>query len=115
MDYLEKLTKLRTEAGLSIGKLTTLAGLSENTIYNWYRKGKNVRPTVYALKAVCDVLGVSLSCFFAIDDKEYLSAQEERLLTAFSKVDERYRDHILIVVEGLADNAKEKNSTSQAD
>ena len=115
MDYLEKLTKLRTEAGLSIGKLTTLAGLSENTIYNWYKKGKKVQPTVYALKAVCDVLAVSLSCFFAIDDKEYLSAQEERLLTAFSKVDEKYRDHILIVLEGLATSTGEENSTAQAD
>ena len=114
MDYLDKLTKLRADADLSIGKLTELAGLSPNTIYNWYKEGRKVQPTVYALKAVCDVLGISLSSFFAIDNKEYLSAQEEQLLTAFSKVDEKYREHILIILEGLAAD-KGEEPTLQAD
>ena len=62
-NILEKLDKLRKEKGFSIFKLTELAGLSENTVYNWYNKGS--RPTIEALKAVCDVLNISLSCFFA--------------------------------------------------
>ena len=46
-DILKKLDKLRKEKGLSIFKLTELAGLSENTIYNWYNKGS--KPTIEAL------------------------------------------------------------------
>ena len=115
MDYLEKLTKLRTDAGLSIGKLTTLAGLSENTIYNWYKKGKKVQPTVYALKAVCDVLEVSLSCFFATNEKEYLSAQEERALTLFSNLDEKQRELCLELMACFATTANNQTPATKAD
>ena len=80
-DILKKLDKLRKEKGLSIFKLTELAGLSENTIYNWYNKGS--KPTIEALKAVCDVLNVSLSYFFSETISESISAQEEELLTLF--------------------------------
>ena len=80
-DILKKLDKLRKEKGLSIFKLTELAGLSENTIYNWYNKGS--QPSLEALKAVCDVLNVSLSYFFAETINESISAQEEELLTLF--------------------------------
>ena len=80
-DILNKLDKLRKEKGISIFKLTELAGLSENTIYNWYNKGS--KPTIEALKAVCDALNVSLSCFFAETLNESISAQEEELLTLF--------------------------------
>lgn len=80
-DILKKLDKLRKEKGISIFKLTELAGLSENTIYNWYNKGS--KPTIEALKAVCDVFNVSLSYFFAETINESISAQEDELLTLF--------------------------------
>lgn len=102
MDYLEKLTELRKKQGLSIGKLTVMAGLSENTIYNWYKKERNVQPTVYTLKAVCDVLGISLSCLFAESEKEYLSAQEEKVLALFSKLDEKQRELCLEIMQSFA-------------
>lgn len=80
-DILQKLDKLRKEKGFSIFKLTEFAGLSENTIYNWYNKGS--KPTIEALKAVCDVLNVSLSYFFAENINETISAKEEELLALF--------------------------------
>ena len=83
-NILQKLDKLRREKGISIFKLTELAGLSENTIYNWYNKGS--QPTIEALKAVCDVLNISLSCFFAENINESISAQEEDLLALFRKL-----------------------------
>ena len=83
-NVLQKLDKLRKEKDFSIFKLTELAGLSENTIYNWYNKGS--QPTIEALKAVCDVLNISLSCFFAENINESISAQEEDLLALFRKL-----------------------------
>ena len=80
-NILQKLDKLRKEKDFSIFKLTELAGLSENTIYNWYNKGS--QPTIEALKAVCDALDVSLSCFFAENINESISAQEEEFLALF--------------------------------
>ena len=84
-NILQKLDKLRKEKGISIFKLTELAGLSENTIYNWYNKGS--QPSLEALQAVCDVLNISLSCFFAENINESISAQEEELLTLFRSLD----------------------------
>lgn len=55
-DVLKKIDKLRREKNLSVFKLTALSDLSENTIYNWYRKGSS--PTLYALRSVCNVLNV---------------------------------------------------------
>ena len=80
-NILQKLDKLRKEKGISIFKLTELAGLSENTIYNWYNKGS--QPSLEALQAVCDVLNISLSCFFAENINESISAQEEEILGLF--------------------------------
>lgn len=83
-DLLQKLDKLRIEKELSIFKLTELAGLSENTIYNWYNKGST--PTLEALKAVCDILDVSLSSFFAANIDECISTQEKELLALFREL-----------------------------
>ena len=80
-NILQKLDKLRKEKGISIFKLTELAGLSENTIYNWYNKGS--QPSLEALQAVCDVLNISLSCFFAENINESITAQEEEILGLF--------------------------------
>lgn len=114
MDYLEKLTKLRQAKGLSIGKLTALAGLSENTIYNWYKKDKNVQPTIYALKAICDVLGVSLSQFFAEDEKDCLLAREEKALSLFSRLDEKQKGLSLELMEYFV-TANNSATASKAD
>ena len=95
-DILEKLDKLRKEKGLSVFKLTELTGLSENTIYNWYNKGS--KPTIEALRAVCDVLNISLSCFFAENLNESISAQEEELLTLFRKLSPEQKELCLRVL-----------------
>ena len=87
---LEKLDHLRKEKGLSVFKLTEQAGLSENTVYNWYKKKS--QPTIYALKAVCDVLGVSLSYFFAENTLENITAQEEALLRDFRSLNDEQKD-----------------------
>ena len=93
---LKKLDELRKEKKLSIFKLTELSGLSENTIYNWYNKGR--KPTIDALKAVCDVLNVSLSCFFAENMMESISAQEEELLKLFRSLEPSQKKLILAVM-----------------
>ena len=97
-NILNKLDKLRKEKGFSIFKLTELAGLSENTIYNWYNKGS--KPTIEALKAVCDVLNVSLSYFFSETINESISAQEDELLTLFRALTPAQKElYIQLLVE----------------
>ena len=97
-EILQKLDNLRKERGVSIFKLTELSGLSENTIYNWYNKGS--KPTIEALKAVCDVLNISLSCFFAENISESISAQEEDLLALFRNLTSNQKElYIQLLME----------------
>ena len=81
---LEKIDSLRREKGLSVYKLTIQAELSENTIYNWYKK--NYCPTLDALEAVCRVLDISLFSLFATNESEALTSQEEQLISIFRKL-----------------------------
>ena len=103
-DVLTKIDKLRKEKNLSVFKLTALSSLSENTIYNWYRKGSE--PTLYALRSVCDVLNVSMSGLFAENTPEHLSAQEEALLLSFESLNDYQRELCLNLVKELAKNGK---------
>ena len=93
---LQKLDKLRNEKKLSIFKLTELSGLSENTIYNWYNKGS--KPSLEALEAVCNVLNVSLSYFFAENIQESISVQEEKLLQSFRAITPEQKELILQIL-----------------
>ena len=103
-DVLKKIDKLRREKNLSVFKLTALSDLSENTIYNWYRKGSS--PTLYALRSVCNVLNVSMSGVFAENKQEHLSAQEETLLLSFEELDDYQKELCLNLVKELAKKGK---------
>ena len=48
-ELIERLKVYIKDSGLTIYKLTILADLSENTIYNWFNKG--VEPSITALEA----------------------------------------------------------------
>ena len=96
---LEKIDFLCCEKSLSKFKLTELAGLSENTIYNWYNKG--AMPSLFALQSVCNVLEVSLLELFTLNDIEQLSVQETGLVKAFRLLNDNQRILILSLVNEL--------------
>ena len=97
--YLAKLKALINEKHLTIFKVTELAELSENTIYNWYNKG--AEPTVHALQAVCSVLDVPISLLFAENEVEQLSIQENNLIKKFRKLSESKRNVVVNLVNEL--------------
>lgn len=88
-----KIENQRKKKGLSIFKLTELSELSENTIYSWYNRG--AEPSILALSAVCNILNISMSELFSITENEFLSAQEEELISQFRKLSENKRKLIL--------------------
>ncbi len=104
-ELLNKIEKARNEQGLSIYKLTELSGLSENTIYNWYKK--NSKPTIYALQAVCGVLNVSLADFFSKQESTGISDQEQRLLIGFRNLNSSQKNLCLQLVKELNKTKKE--------
>ncbi len=99
---LARLKVLMKEQHLSIYKLTELADLSENTIYNWYNKG--AEPSVHALQAVCSILGISISQLFAENESEYLSIQENEMLKRFKQLSESKRKVVLNLINELSES-----------
>lgn len=98
---LARLKVLMNEKHLSIFKLTELAELSENTIYNWYNKG--AEPSVHALQAVCSILGISISQLFAENELEYLSIQENKMLNEFRQLSESKRKVVINLINELSE------------
>ncbi|MFC4446382.1 helix-turn-helix domain-containing protein [Castellaniella ginsengisoli] len=75
----EKLRGLRTEKGLTLEKLASLAGLSKS--YLWELENReSQRPSAEKLTALADQLGVSTSYFIEDDVR---SPQEQHLDEAF--------------------------------
>ncbi len=99
---LAKLKILMKKKNLSIFKVTELADLSENTIYNWYNKG--AEPSVHALMSVCRVLGISISQLFAETESEYLSIQENEMLKNFRQLSDGKREVVINLIEELNKN-----------
>lgn len=96
---LDKIAEERKKKGLSVYKLTELANLSANTIYNWYNKGAS--PTIAALSNVCNVLDLSLPILLSSTEKEYLSAQEETLIEEYRKLTDKQRQLIVDLIKEL--------------
>ena len=83
MNVGERITELRTAKGLTTNKLANLAGVSQSHLREIELGKRN--PTVETLSFFCDALGVSLSDFFASDEKNGINPL---LLTAVKKLSE---------------------------
>lgn len=94
-----KIKDLIKAKGLTIYKLTELAGLSENTIYNWYNKGSE--PTLRALDAICPFLGVSLAYLVSTNDNYTNTFQEMELIKYFRNLSENKREALLGLVKEM--------------
>lgn len=81
MNIGERIIELRNAKGLTTNKLANLAGVSQSHLREIELGKRN--PTVETLSYFCDVLGVSLSDFFAETGANEISPL---LLTAVKKL-----------------------------
>ena len=73
MNVAEKITKLRTEKGISVNKLANMSGLSQGFVRQIELGEK--KPTVESLSLICEALNITLTDFFKkepLDNKDYL-------------------------------------------
>jgi transcriptional regulator with XRE-family HTH domain len=89
---LQRLDEIRKDRRISVYKLTEMADLSANTIYNWYRK--DVKPTIEALEKVCRVLEVDISALLTKEEKcdEEYTTREVRLIENFRRLNDSEQD-----------------------
>ena len=67
MEILEKIDKLRRERGWSVNNLAMEAMLTQSTVNNLFSRG--TEPKISTLRAICNAFGMSLSEFFADDER----------------------------------------------
>lgn len=96
---LSRIKELMKAKGLSIFKLTELAGLSENTIYNWYNKGSE--PSIHALKAICPFLDVSLAFLLSENENDIKTYQEIDLVKYFRNLSEDKKEALLNLIKTM--------------
>ena len=67
MDILKRIDELRKERGWSVNYLAMEAMLTQSTVNNLYTR--QTLPTIPTLRAICGAFGITLSEFFAEEEK----------------------------------------------
>ncbi|QIE78164.1 helix-turn-helix domain-containing protein [Weissella confusa] len=75
MTIFERTKELAKKRGLSLQETAKLAGIGINSIYSW----KNKKPSVDRIKAVADVLGVSVDYLLGNTDEMHSSKKDENV------------------------------------
>ncbi|WP_373383447.1 hypothetical protein ABZM74_000997 [Weissella confusa] len=73
MTTFERIKEISKQRGLNLKKTATEAGLSENAIYKW----KIQTPQSNALRAVADVLGVSVDYLLGKTDEMHSNKKDD--------------------------------------
>ncbi|APS42211.1 Phage transcriptional regulator, Cro/CI family [Weissella jogaejeotgali] len=73
MTLFERIKKAAKERGISLTALSVKSGLGEKTIYKWKEK----EPSANRIKAVADVLGVSVDYLLGNTDDMHANKKDE--------------------------------------
>lgn len=88
------------ERGWTEYKLSKMAGLSETTVTNIFKR--NNAPTIPTLEAICAAFEITLGQFFAEgNDPVVLTEQQRLLLTQWSTLNDRQKRVILELIESI--------------
>ncbi|MBE7085037.1 MAG: helix-turn-helix transcriptional regulator [Clostridiales bacterium] len=102
MDIVEKIDKLRKEKRWTKSMLATQAGITPNTVYNWYNN-KKATPTRESIENVCSALGVSVISMYADVEAGDLTAEEIELLEAFRKIPDKKNAIALSTLKAMSE------------
>lgn len=100
MDAREKIDNLRKARGWTKSLLATKAGLTANTVYNWYNENR-FNPSRDSIEGVCVAFGISVAEFYADIETDDLSQNEIRLLEVFRKIPDKNKEKAISVLEML--------------
>ena len=93
MTLFERTKETASNRGLSIQQVAKKAGLGINSIYRW----KERNPTTSNIKAVADVLGVSVDYLLGNTDEMHLApnAGKQEPINLAETVDDSERDNVI--------------------
>ena len=82
MTLFERIKETAKERGISLTALSVESGLGEKTIYKW----KDKEPSANRIKAVADVLGVSVDYLLGNTDEMHSNKKDENVPIDLDKV-----------------------------
>ena len=93
MTLFENTKQMAKQRGLSLQKTAETAGLSKNAIYNW----KTKEPSPVSLRAVADVLGVSVDYLLGNTDEMHPTSNTDNQepINLAETVDDSERDKVI--------------------
>ena len=93
MTVFERIKKTAKERGISLTALSVKSGLGEKTIYKWKEK----EPSANRIKAVADVLGVSVDYLLGNTDDMHAN---KKVTTSGDDLKEYFDEHPVLKFDG---------------
>lgn len=97
MNILDKIDKLRIEKGWSFYELSEQSAVNQSTLANMYRR-KSL-PSISTLTDICKAFGITLSQFFAENNKDISDEQTRTLLCKFNLLDDKQKEFLLNIID----------------
>ena len=98
----QRIDKLRYDRGWTVYKLAQEAGLSDQTIYNWFSTNKY--PILPALKQICEAFGITMADFFAEGNLVELTPELQDLHNDWVKLSQKDRTSVRSIIKSLVDS-----------
>jgi len=109
IDVGERLKELMDERGLNMHALSKKAGVSWNTIKNFY--DRRTKPTITTISMLCDGLGITLAQFFDVEGETvHLTAEQQYVIDCWSALTDKEKEAMKVVLEAVLENRKQKDS-----
>lgn len=106
MNVIDRLNRLRLERNMSVYRLAELSGINQSTLANSFSRG--TVPSIKHLEMMCEVLGVSLSQFFAENESPMqLSPSEIKLIENYRKLPCEIQKSVANIVNAVPDLRKQ--------
>ena len=99
MDVKERLQQLMDERQWTIYKVAKEAGIPWSTVRNMFKR--NTEPSIGTLEAICKGMGMTLLQFFDTDHQMGLTAEQQKLVSQWNRLDEREKALIAELIEAL--------------
>ena len=99
MDIIGKLRHLMEQKGWTEYRLAKETGLSQSTIANIFHR--QTLPSIPTLQTLCQAFGITLSQFFAENEPVALSAEQTKMLAAYSCLTPKRQKLVAAMIEEL--------------
>ena len=102
MTIKEKIEAMRKERKWTKSRLAREAGITPNTVYNWYND-KDAMPTRESIENICCAFGVTVASFYGDVEETDLSEQEIQALEYFRKIPDKKKELALSALKAFSD------------